>query len=353
MILKQGGRMKAVITDGKGKVKIEEVGMPEINEYQCLCKTLACATCTGTDLKIIDGKMFWCKNYPVILGHESVGIVLEKGKKVRYIEKGDIFLRTTCIYPGEKLNGYSSAIGGFAEYGKITDVKAMKEDNKEKEINPYTIYQQKIPSELSISPIDLTTFITLKETASFLLNIGCKFDSSLLILGSGPVGMGMVYFSKLFGCYPVIVAGRNLKTLNYIKKIGADYIINTNEEKIEKVKEITEGKGVDFIIDTTANKEFVLSTLNLLSENGKIAPYASYEEPSPFNEYEKSGKFILTGPSEPKTHNYICNLTQMNILKPYLFYSHVLPFEEIEYAFHLIRKKEAFKIVFKNANSHL
>jgi len=208
--------MKAAITEGKGDLKIMEIPMPEINEYQCLCKILACATCTGTDLKIIDRKMGWCKNYPVVLGHESVGVVIKKGKKVRYINQGDIFLRPTCVYFGEKIGNYYSAIGGFAEYGKITDVKAMKEDNKE--INPYTIYQQKIPSELNISPCDLTIFITLKETASFLLNIGCKFDSSLLILGSGPVGMGMVYFSKLFGCHPVIVAGRNPKTLKYIKE---------------------------------------------------------------------------------------------------------------------------------------
>ncbi|MCX7917727.1 MAG: hypothetical protein N2589_06340 [bacterium] len=44
------------------------------------------------------------------------------------------------MYPGEKLKDYYSAIGGFAEYGKIMDVKALKEDNKEKEIKHYTIY---------------------------------------------------------------------------------------------------------------------------------------------------------------------------------------------------------------------
>jgi threonine dehydrogenase-like Zn-dependent dehydrogenase len=347
ILLKKGDKMKAAITEGKGDLKIMEIPMPEINEYQCLCKILACATCTGTDLKIIDGKMGWCKNYPVILGHESVGIVIKKGKKVRYINQGDIFLRPTCVYFGEKIGDYYSAIGGFAEYGIITDVKAFKEDFGEKEVHYYTIFQQKIPSDINISPVDATIFITLKETSSFLFNIGVRFKSSILILGSGPVGMSFCYFSKLFGCHPVIVAGRNPKTLKYIKKIGADFIINTNEENIEKVKEITEGKGVDFIIDTTGNKKFVLSTLNLLSENGKIAPYASYEEQEPFKDYKGNEKFTFKNPTEFETHNYICEITKMNILKPYLFYSHVLPFEEIEYGFQLIRKKEAFKIVFK------
>lgn len=73
-------KMKAAITDGKGNLWIEEIMVPEINEYQCLCKILACSSCTGTDIKIIDGKINWCKNYPVILGHESVGVVIKKGK---------------------------------------------------------------------------------------------------------------------------------------------------------------------------------------------------------------------------------------------------------------------------------
>ncbi|MFN4227497.1 MAG: zinc-binding dehydrogenase [Candidatus Ratteibacteria bacterium] len=339
--------MKVAISEGKGDINLVDIPIPDINDYQCLCKTLACATCSGTDLKIIDRKIFWCKNYPVILGHESVGVVVKKGKKVKYIKEGDIFLRTTCVYPGERYYNYFSAIGGFSEYGIITDLKALKEENKDAKIPNYTIYQQKIPEDLNISPVDATIFITLKETSSFIFNIGAKFQSSILILGSGPVAMGMVYFAKLIGCQPVIVAGRNQKTLNYIEKIGADYIINTNQERIEKIKEITDGKGVDFIIDTTGDKEFVLKTISLLSKNGKIAPYASYEEGDPFKDNEKNEKFIFTGPSEEKTHNYICELTKKNILKPQLFYSHVLPFKEVKYGFKLIREKQGFKVVFK------
>lgn len=190
-------------------------------------------------------------------------------------------------------------------------------------------------------------FITLKETSSFLFNIGAKFGNSILILGSGPVAMGMVYFAKLIGCFPIVVVGRNKNTLEYIKKFGADYIINTREETLEKVKEIMGGEGVDFIIDTTGNKDFVLSTISLLSENGKIAPYASYEEENPFKGYEKSEKFILKVPSESSTHKYISELTKLNILKPYLFYSHVLPFEEIEYGFKILREKKHLKLFLK------
>ncbi|HOV22436.1 MAG TPA: zinc-binding dehydrogenase [Candidatus Ratteibacteria bacterium] len=341
-------KMKVAVSEGRGDIKLVEIDIPEIDDYQCLCKTLSCATCSGTDLKIINSKMFWAKNYPVIVGHESVGQVIKKGKKVRYIEEGDIILRPTAVYAGQQTNGYFSALGGFAEYGVITDLNAFKEDNPGKEFNNYCIYQLKLPSDIKISPADATMLITAKETAGFLFNIGVKLNSSILILGSGAVSMNLCYFSKILGCFPVIIIGRNQKTLEYIKNLGADWTINTKQENfIKKVKEITEGKGVDFVIDTTGNKELVVNCLEVISEKGGIAPYASYEEEDVFGEYKEDNRFIFKSPGECETHNYLCYLLRMNLIELRYFYSNVLPFSEIEYGFKLLKEKKAFKIVFE------
>ena len=89
--------MKAAITEGKGDIKLAEVPIPEIGPYQCLCKNLFCTTCTGTDQKIIGRKMLWAKNYPAIVGHESIGRVIKIGRKVRNIKEGTLFLRQPSI----------------------------------------------------------------------------------------------------------------------------------------------------------------------------------------------------------------------------------------------------------------
>jgi len=119
--------MKAVITDGKGHVKLMEVADPQPDAYQCLCRIDACATCTGTDKKLVNGRMPWADRYPAILGHESFGTVVQCGSKVRNIKPGDRFLRPFAAYPGTLLDGYASWMGGFAEYGLITDVEALRE----------------------------------------------------------------------------------------------------------------------------------------------------------------------------------------------------------------------------------
>jgi len=82
--------------------------MPEPGPYQCLCKTLACATCTGTDQKIIWHKLPWPQDYPGIVGHESIGRVIKTGNKVRNIKEGELVFRPTAVYQGEKLGDYYS-----------------------------------------------------------------------------------------------------------------------------------------------------------------------------------------------------------------------------------------------------
>ena len=104
--------MKIAVTDGKGNIGIEKIPVPEIKPYQCLCKNLACSTCSGTDQKIINGQLPYPLDYPGILGHESIGVVVKTGEKVKYVKEGDIFLRPTVVYPSEK-------IGEFFLYGEV------------------------------------------------------------------------------------------------------------------------------------------------------------------------------------------------------------------------------------------
>ncbi len=347
--------MKIAITEGNGKVKLAEAPIPEPNEYQCLCKILACATCTGTDLKIMNRKMSWAKEYPGVLGHESVGRVIKIGAKVKNIKEGDIFLRPTAVYPGEKLGNYSSLIGGFAEYGLVTDTQALLEDQPDVKPNHYTIYQQKIPPDTAISPADATMLITLKEISSFVANVGVKFNSSLVILGAGAVAMSICFFAKLYGAYPVIVVSRRDEPLGRIKKIGADFTVNNQKEDIiAQVKEVTANKGVNFIIDAAGDSAFVSEASQSLAPNGKIALYATGSSSQDIVGHSKTlseKDFIAAGPSEEMAHQYLLDMVRLKIVAIDAFYSHRLPFSEIKEGFELLKKKEAFKIVFEMEES--
>ena len=339
--------MKAAITEGQGDIRLVEVPVPEPDSYQCLCKTLACATCTGTDLKIIGHKMVWAQDYPAIVGHESIGRVIKVGSKVRNIKEGDVFLRPTAVYAGEKSGNYYSLLGGFAEYGLVTDTRALQKDQPGVTINSYAQFQMKMPKDLPISPADATMLITLKETAGFVMSLKATLNTPLAILGTGAVGMSMCFFAKLIGAYPIIVIGRRDEALEKMKKFGANFLINNQKEDITgKVKEYTGGKGVELVIDTAGDEKLLAESVSLLSETGKVAIYASFETSNPTQNLDQN-KIAQGATGEVQAHNYMCDLVRLNLIPLKDFYSHRMPFSEIVKGFEMLKKKEAFKIVFE------
>jgi len=323
--------------------------MPDPNEYQCLCRITACATCTGTDQKHIHNQLPWRQNYPGVLGHESVGVVIKTGTKVRYIKEGEVYLRPTAVYPGEKLGDYFSMWGGFAEYGLLTDVRALKEDRPDATPNGYCRFQQKLPPNAPISPADATALITLKETASYVASAGVKLCSSLALLGAGSVAICMCRFAKIFGAYPVIMAARRDEQLAYAReRIGADFTVNvTSENLAARVKEITAGNGVDFLIDTTGDAEFLRDALVVLSPTGKVAAYATYKNSEIVKKLIPAERLVGAATGEDIAHQYMLDAVRMGLVKLSDFYSHRLPLSKIKEGFDMLQKKTAFKVVFE------
>lgn len=340
--------MKVAVTDGQGKLWIEEVPTPEPTPYQCLCQIEACATCTGTDQKHIHGKLPFPNDYPGILGHESVGRVVQVGSKVRNYQVGDRFLRPCAIYPGGQLGELYSVWGGFAEYGLVTDTKALLEDDPAAEVNPYTQFQQIIPDDLEISAAEATTLITLKEAASLVVNAGIKQGSSVVILGAGAVGISMCKFAKLMGAVPVIMVARRDEQLSYAKTIGADEIINSSTESVsDRIKELTDSSGVDRIIDTAGSVELVTDAVQALATGGKLVPYGMPETDGAITGAVSDDAVLGAQPAEAKAHEYVLGTVRLGLLNPLDFYSHKLPFAEVVEGFELLKTKEAFKVVFE------
>src|SRR4051794_11841450 len=109
--------MRAAVVHDRNTIRVETVSEPEIGDYDAFVQIQACGVCTGTDLHILRSEFPWLTPYPFVLGHESIGRVLEVGPRVRYLKPGDLVLRPTAIRAGETLNGVRALWGGYAEYG--------------------------------------------------------------------------------------------------------------------------------------------------------------------------------------------------------------------------------------------
>ncbi|MGI6357028.1 MAG: zinc-binding dehydrogenase [Lentisphaerae bacterium] len=340
--------MKAAITNGEGKVWIEDLPAPVPNEYQCLCKNIVCATCTGTDRKHIHNKLPWAQKYPGILGHESVGVVVEVGSKVKNFKVGDMVIRPTPAYPGTTYHGYTSLWGGFSELGLVTDAAAIKADGADVEVNGYVQYQLKVPESLGLSAADAAQLITLKEVTGYASSLGVTLNTPVLLLGGGSVAYAFCKGIKYIGGHPLIVAARRDEQLEVASRLGADYTINvTRDDLAGAVKCLTNGAGVAYVIDATGSPQFLASALPALAPEGKVGPYATYPADDPIKNHIPAEKIGTGQTGEVATHGFFCSLVRHGMLRLDDLYSHKLPLRMIAEGFEMIERKEAFKIVFE------
>ena len=340
--------MKAAITDGQGKVWLDEVPIPEPNEYQCLCKMLACASCTGTDTKHIHNKLPWAQEYPGLLGHESIGEVIAVGRKVKAFREGDWVLRPTPVYPGTTFAGYTSLWGGFSEYGLVTDGAALQADQPDVTLNGYIRFQLPVPRDLGVSPADWTMIITLKETAGFAASLGLGLNSAVAILGAGSVGIAMMRFAKVLGATPLIAVARRDEQLEYaVNTIGADAAVNSNtEDAPARLRELTGGKGLDLIIDTSGSIDLMERCLPALAPEGKISGYATYPRGDALADHFPAEKLATGVTGEDTCHDYMISAVRLGLVNLGDLYTGILPFEKIAEGFADLEAKKAMKYVF-------
>lgn len=118
------GNMKTLVVREDSSLEIIEIPKPRINKKQALVKMIACGMC-GTDVKLIHKKFkgFPESVYPIMLGHEGVGEVVEIGADVKGLKLGDKVM-LPFVDPDEELFGkLGSGWGAISEYGVVHDLK--------------------------------------------------------------------------------------------------------------------------------------------------------------------------------------------------------------------------------------
>ncbi len=337
--------MLAGVVSRFGEVHAEEVPMPEMGDYDALVKIAACAFCNGTDRHIIEGTFPFLSPLPVILGHESVGEVVEIGSEVQNYKRGDLVFRPAAKYkdvPGAPNSNW----GGFAEYGIITDSKAISGDSAGRSM------QQIIPE--GISPVEATILITVKETLSSLQIANLKAGQSLLIFGSGPVGMSFALCGKMLGASPVVLVGRRDERLEQTLGFGVDTVINSaKEDVVQRARDLSGGTGFDLVVEAVGNYELINLAVKTVARRGIVGIYGV--PPVSRDEFQQfkldcrgtPGNWSLSfiNPDEPSTHEMVCGWAKHGLLPMERFITHTMPLSEIHRAYELIKKGNAIKIV--------
>ncbi len=317
-------KMMAAVLHAPYKLVIEKVTKPKINTGQVLIKIKATAIC-GTDIAIYTGK--YGVAYPLIMGHETAGEVIEVGASVEGLQAGDRVAVNPSFYCGKCylcLRGKRNlcphggllgreADGAYAEYMAIQGCLVFK-----------------IPDNVSYEEATLAQTLGTVFRAQSIAKI--MPGNSVAILGQGPAGLLHTRFAKISGASPLIAISRSNWKLEIAKNYGANLTINSKEEDIiDSILKATNNRGMDIVIEAAGVPNTIKQSVEVVRLGGKILQFGILTEPiNNFNlfhiyfkeltifgsrattgeEFEPSLKLISTGAVDVKpliTHKFPLN----------------------------------------------
>lgn len=336
--------MRGLIVNSEHKLMLaEDIPMPQINEYEALVRVECCAICNGTDKEIIRGTLAEASRYPLVLGHESVGIIEKVGERVRHLNIGDRVLR-----PYQKdSKKYASSWGGFSEYAVVTDALSMLEDGFPVS-DHYGLTQQVVDPR--INAVDASVMITLKETFAAMARMNVKAGQRILILGSGPVGLCMAQVAHLYAAACIGVVGRNTLTLGIAHGTPAKVFNICQPEDMNQLHRDWRGR-TDHFVDTVGKADTMVLGQSLLSVDGMLNVYGlgtSKQITIPMVGMRNFGLRFLQWPtiaSEQAAHKPVQEGVLTKKLSPRSLVSHIIPIECFEEGFTAIREKRAAKVI--------
>jgi L-iditol 2-dehydrogenase len=341
--------MKAAIVERPGTLVVREIPRPAVGEYGVLCRLLYGATCTGTDQHLIHGRFPWPPKYPTVLGHESIGRVVEVGPKVRHFKLGDLVTRVGC--PADKAGAFDSHWGGFAEFGVALDHFAAKEDGRpESEWSGHRI-NQIVPADFD--PAAATMIITWRETLSFITRMGVGEGSRLLVLGSGGNGLAFTAHGLNLGASVVAMTG-NARRAECARGAGVHAYYDYARADLNDAIKKAHPNGFDFVIDAVGRNGLLDSGLPHCAVGGKVAIYGidDFGQCS-LNPSRARGTFTFFngGYDEEETHEAVVAFIRAGKLhaKHWLDLDHPLPLERIAEAYDAPGKRKFSKAVVKLA----
>ncbi|MBD3227480.1 MAG: alcohol dehydrogenase catalytic domain-containing protein [Candidatus Lokiarchaeota archaeon] len=336
--------MKANVFYDIDDFRYEEIKTPDISEHEVLVEMKACGVC-GTD---IHKAIFKTVDTPIVLGHEVSGKIIKKGGKVKKFEIGDrvaLAHHAPCMTCWECRHNHHSLCdeylktnldpGGFSEIIRVPAVNVR-------------LTMLKIPDNMSY------------EEGAFMEPLSCclrgyssKIQSgdSVLILGSGPIGIIHTQIAKAFNASLIINTDLVDYRLDIAEKFGAIGINVKSQNVIEKVMELTDNKGTDMIIDTVGNKNAMIEAIKSARKGATINVFAPFIKDSSINLnfddiFFRELRIVGTYSSSPLDYPRVLRLIENEIINVKNLITHNFQLKYLQKAINLGHKaKKSLKIM--------
>ena len=253
-------------------VRIEECPRPEISSNEALVKVLACGLCT-TDVKTIMKGHRYIKP-PCVLGHEIAGEIVELGENVKGFREGERVVVApyvpcgSCYYCLRDQHSLCKRLfeqfprpGGFAEFVVV----------------PERILRKGLLKMEGIPPEEACLTEPLACCLHGMKNLDLKPLDTILIIGSGPMGLMLLQVAKLFGASIVMVSDLLDERLEVASELGADFTFNPSKEEVpERVRALTDGRGADKVVVAVGSPRAISQGMSCVRKGGTVLLFGGF-----------------------------------------------------------------------------
>ncbi len=264
------------------RLAVQDWPDPEIGPREVLIQVKACGVC-GSDMHFYetddDGYILYpgLTKFPTILGHEFSGQVVEVGKEVTTLRKGDMVTAEEMIWCGRCIpcrNGYPNQCinleeigftipGAFADFIALDEKFCWKID---------AVAEQLGDEEQAYEAGALTEPTCVSYNAIFSRAGGFRPGHYVSVFGAGPIGLAAVGLARAAGASTIAVFEISPERRELAQKVGADYVYDPQEVNAGDVMmELSRGEGFDFHIEAAGAPQLTVPPMErALAVNGKI-----------------------------------------------------------------------------------
>ncbi|MBI1351470.1 MAG: alcohol dehydrogenase catalytic domain-containing protein [Actinomycetales bacterium] len=377
--------IRAAVLSGPGHYEIQQFDRPTLPDGALLMEVEMSGIC-GTDKHTYQGET---KQYagtpaetdtpfPIIQGHENVGIVSEitpaaatglefYGRPLKVGDRITMCPDIVCghCYECKHVMGYvwcenSDCYGN--SYTSATWPHLMGGWAEEMYIRPDT-FVYKVPSGLSPRVAVLAELMActasldkLKEFSSMSYE-GFNSGDTVVVIGSGPLGLLHIAKADMMGAGQIIATDLSETRLAFAKKMGADITVNvsttSSEERVDLVRQLTRGRGADVVLHMANRQSSFVEGIEMLKRGGmmlEMGVFADTGEASiNVHRHITSKNIRLIGITNHPSTGYGPALTLMERYADRYpleeMVSHEYPLDRVDEAMHMSMSPESLKVV--------
>lgn len=258
----------AVVRESGGPFILEELTLDDPQPDEIVVRVAAAGIC-HTDVVCRD--QWFPVPLPLVLGHEGSGVVEAVGSAVTQVAPGDHvvmslascrkceFCRTAA--PGYCVEHYDLNFGGRRSDGSATLHSGDEPVNghffAQSSFATYALASEhnvvKVSRDVPLHLLGPLACGIQTGAGSVMNSLAVRPGTSIVVFGTGAVGLSAIMAARIVGCTKIIGVDVHPGRLELATELGATAVINGRDhDSVEAILELTEGRGVDYTLETTA-----------------------------------------------------------------------------------------------------